>query len=120
MSAFNFSFHKLRIEWSNNRRGPDRIFERLDRVLANGAWCSIFPKTQCIHELAIGSDHTPIHLSLDLSDQRGRKSFKFEDMWFEKTECLEAIKKAWTRGGRIKGPDDYFGKIKTCQYELTE
>lgn len=29
--------------WTNNRRGGERIKERLDRVLANQAWCARFP-----------------------------------------------------------------------------
>lgn len=106
--------------WSNNRSGSERIVERLDRVLANGEWCNRFPRAQCIHGLAVGSDHIPIHLHLDLSDYKGRKHFKFEDMWFDKTECLDVIKKAWTRGGRLREPCDFSYKIRNCQIDLTE
>lgn len=30
--------------WSNNRRGVERILERLDRVLGNRLWCSNYLK----------------------------------------------------------------------------
>lgn len=68
----------------------------------------------------IGSDHTPLHIRLDLSDRRGRKSFKFEDMWFEKSECFEVIKIAWERGGRLKRPEEYNVKIRACRIDLTK
>lgn len=70
--------------WTNNRRGGDRIMERLDRVLANQSWCAKFPSTQCIHELIIGSDHAPISLHLAHTEGKGRKRFQFENMWLEK------------------------------------
>lgn len=69
--------------WTNNKRGGDRIRERLDRVLANAAWCASFPSAQCFHELIIGSDHAPIQLSLKHEDVRVRKPFRFENMWLE-------------------------------------
>lgn len=94
--------------------------ERLDWVLANGEWNRIFPRAQCIHGIAIGSDHAPIHLMLDLSDRRGRKSFKFEEMWLEKIECYDVIKSAWSRGGRLRRAEEYNHKIRACRIDLTK
>lgn len=62
-------------------------------------WQARFQRAQCIHGLAIGSDHTPICLVLDHSDGRGVRSFKFEQMWFEYPEFQTIIKHAWTTGG---------------------
>lgn len=66
--------------WSNNRRGVERIVERLDQVLGNRKWCYNYPKAQCINELAIGSDHSPVELILDYNDKKGKRRFRFEQM----------------------------------------
>lgn len=95
-----FKGHKF--TWSNNRTGIDRIAERLDRALSNTEWNRLFPNTQCIHGLAIGSDHVPISVRLNHADSRSMRAFKFEDMWLQKPGCLEVIKSAWERGGRGK------------------
>lgn len=49
-----------RFTWSNNRRGSERVIERLDRVIANRMWTAKFYQSQCINEVAIGSDHSPL------------------------------------------------------------
>lgn len=101
--------------WSNNRVGEARVMERLDRVLNNGAWQVRFHKAQCIHDLAIGSDHTPIHLSLDHTENRSDKSFKFEEMWYEYPEYQSVIRDSWSIGGVILGAEEYNGKLKACR-----
>lgn len=75
--------------WSNNRRGNIRIVERLSRVLGNRIWCQKFPKAQCINELAIGSNQSHVMLALEHSDTKGRRRFKFKEMWLEKAKCLK-------------------------------
>lgn len=32
-----------RFTWGNNRRGEDRVYERLDRLLCNATWATQFP-----------------------------------------------------------------------------
>lgn len=82
--------------------GADRIAERLDRAMTNAEWNRLFPRSQCIHRLAIGSDHVPISVRLEHHERRGERAFKFEDMWLQKPECLDIIKSAWDRGGRLE------------------
>lgn len=80
---------------SNNRRGDDRIVERLDRYLGNMSWCQRYPNTQCINEVATSSDHSPVELIFDFTDANGRRRFQFENMWLELQECFKQIKWAW-------------------------
>lgn len=86
--------------WSNNRRGGERIRERLDRVLVNQQWSTLFPSANCTHELFIGSDHAPICLHLTHKERRGGKQFRFEDMWLEKDKCHDIIRQAWQGAAR--------------------
>lgn len=47
-----------------------------------------------MNEPSIGSDHSPLVLTLE-HDFKGKKIFRFEDMWLEKEECYEVIRQAW-------------------------
>lgn len=35
--------------WCNGKEGSDCINERLDRLLAIGEWCKIFPNSAVVH-----------------------------------------------------------------------
>lgn len=104
--------------WSNNRRGDERIVERLDRNLVNHPWANIFPRAQCMNRVAIGSDHSPLELNLDQSDARGRKWFRFENMWLEREDCGDVIKAAWSRGGTARSLEDLESKMAECRRSL--
>lgn len=106
--------------WANNRSGAVRIVERLDRALSNNLWTRDYPGAQCIHGIAIGSDHALIHIRLNPTDRRGRKTFKFEEMWMKKIECFDVIKKAWERWGRLRSPEEFNDKIRACRIDLTK
>lgn len=51
--------------WSNCRRGPENIVERLDRVLANFEWRQIYPMAHVYHLPRYKSDHNPIVLKCE-------------------------------------------------------
>lgn len=61
-------------------RGADRIVERLDRFMGNRSWGRKYMKAQCINELSISSDHSPVELIMDFSDTKVRRRFRFENM----------------------------------------
>lgn len=37
--------------WSNNRTGDERVYERLNRVLTNSKWATYYMDDMCINEL---------------------------------------------------------------------
>lgn len=109
-----------RFTWSNNRRGNMRIMEKLDRSLGNQQWSQKFPRAQCINEIAVGSDHSPLIIERDHSDMRGRKRFKFEQMWLEHDQCPRIIAATWTIGGAVRNINDLGAKLDRCKESLTE
>lgn len=109
-----------RFTWSNNRGGLERVMERLDRRVGNRNWCANFYKCQCINELAIESDHSPIIISLCHNDQNGRKHFRFEEMWLEKEQCYHVIKESWQEGGPLRHTSDLKPKFDVCKRSLIE
>ncbi|KAL0923655.1 hypothetical protein M5K25_007721 [Dendrobium thyrsiflorum] len=65
--------------WFNNRL-VDPIYIKLDRVLVNVAWKSIFPNSFCSFQSPSCSDHTPIIMhSGDNSSSKHR--FLFKNYW---------------------------------------
>lgn len=105
--------------WTNNRRGSDGVRERLDRTIINHAWATRFPTAQCTHEIIIGSDNAPISLHLAFNDRRGPKPFRFEEMWFEKVDCQNVIRRAWEVGGAALNISDIGTKLARCSSALT-
>lgn len=104
--------------WSNNRRGVDRIVERLDRFLGNMTWCERFPSAQCVNRVAIGSDHSPVELIIDDMDAKGRRRFRFENMWLERQDCLDLIRASWERTGLAETIGDLEPKLDDCRRSL--
>lgn len=93
--------------------------ESLDRALGN-KWCSMLSKCQCINEFAIGSDHSPIVILLNHSDQRGRRRFRFEEMWMDNEECFDISRRSWQDGGPTCHMGDFKLKMEVCKRSLIE
>lgn len=104
-----------RFTWTNNRRGSKRVMERLDWVIGNKIWCSKFYKIECINELAISFEHSPIGLILCHTDQKSRTQFRFEEMWLEKEYCYQVIKESWCIRIPTRDTKDLKTKIDTCK-----
>ncbi|KAL3733434.1 hypothetical protein ACJRO7_022887 [Eucalyptus globulus] len=81
--------------WSNNREGNALVKKRLDRAICNMEWWVLYPNVEAFAFLAIGSDHSPILLSLNPTKLKRKKMFRFETYWLEHSECEEVVKKAW-------------------------
>lgn len=106
--------------WSNIRRGKDQIVEQLDRFLGNLGWGQRFPKAQCINEVTIDSDHSPVELILDYSDAKGRRRFRFENLWLERQDRFDLIKWAWQRTNSARAIQDLEPKLNECKRSLIE
>ena len=83
--------------WCNGRKVDDRIWERLDRALANQDWKSLFPTAFVTHKTISYSDHNPIFLALDdrenspVKHRRKGRLFIFETFWLHKAKCGELV-----------------------------
>ncbi|KAL9681463.1 hypothetical protein QQ045_013248 [Rhodiola kirilowii] len=86
--------------YSNRRLGEREVKARLDRVVANQAWRSLFPQANVRHIFANSSDHLPILLStVDLQKRRRaskEKILRFEPMWLRHRDFKEEVRKHWT------------------------
>ncbi|KAK9698529.1 hypothetical protein RND81_08G110800 [Saponaria officinalis] len=74
---------------------------RLERALANEAWCDLFPRSKLVNLEREWSDHAPIKLILDYGagpKVRSGKIFRFEHIWIEEEGCEDVVRKAWENG----------------------
>ncbi|XP_074298369.1 uncharacterized protein LOC141629236 [Silene latifolia] len=81
--------------WCNNRKGLNRVYERLDKALASKDWFAVFPNTSLMHFPIQISDHAPIELDLNLVHNVNRKPYKLDSWALENEDCLMEIRKAW-------------------------
>lgn len=91
----DMGFEGATFTWFSTRNGG--IKERLDRVLANCEWRSLFPQATVHHLEPCSSDHLPILLeaSPTMKPWRRRSFFRFESMWTQHEDCESIIANAW-------------------------
>jgi len=81
--------------WANNRDGEELVKKRLHWVLYNIEWRVRFFHAEAYALLAIGSNHSPILLSLLPPSMKRKKEFRFEAYWMEDAECQEVVQSVW-------------------------
>ncbi|KAK3009505.1 hypothetical protein RJ639_013870 [Escallonia herrerae] len=81
--------------WSNKRNLQANIRERIDRGLANMAWCLLFPNATVKHLPAHQSDHNPILLNTREINPPNPKSFKFMACWTRDNSSHYIVEHAW-------------------------
>ncbi|XP_074288111.1 uncharacterized protein LOC141613274 [Silene latifolia] len=90
-------FKGPRYTWCNNRKGDQRIYERLDKALGSKDWLMHFPNTGIKHYPLQLSDHAPIELDLQLTGSGGKRPYKMDAWVLDHEECLNGIRVAWNQ-----------------------
>ncbi|KAL2930061.1 LINE-1 reverse transcriptase-like protein [Bienertia sinuspersici] len=73
----------------------DRVFSKIDRVMANEAWLEKFSSFSAIFLPEGISDHCPALVRSINDDSEGKKPFKYYRMWREAEGYKERVKMAW-------------------------
>ncbi|XP_074266133.1 uncharacterized protein LOC141588599 [Silene latifolia] len=94
-------FKGPRYTWCNNREGPKRVYERIDRALGSKEWFTVFPDTGIKHYPIQISDHAPIELDLNLTKNISKKPYKLDAWVFSYEECICITKDVWRL--RVRG-----------------
>jgi hypothetical protein len=94
--------------------------ERLDRVVADSAWCSRF-QLAIVHVLAsCTSDHYPIHVIYQVEHFSFKRGFKFEDGWVKDEKYQALIRTAWeARSVGLSPIVDVQYRLTSCQKSLS-
>ncbi|XP_041004036.1 uncharacterized protein LOC121249392 [Juglans microcarpa x Juglans regia] len=89
--------------WCNGQHGLARSWARLDRVLIDVSFLSVFPNAICSYLSRSTSDHAPmcIEFKQDLFSY-GPTPFRFQQMWVEHHNFLDCVRQAWaSRSGGL-------------------
>ncbi|XP_074299409.1 uncharacterized protein LOC141630500 [Silene latifolia] len=87
--------------WTNKQEQADTKWMRLDRALANALFFREYPDSLVDVSTAGISDHSPLVLSLGLSEPPRRHSFKYLNCWSEDMGFQALVQREW--GTSIKG-----------------
>lgn len=78
LGAVDLGFSGNKFSWSNRRWGRNSVKERLDRGIASMSWRLTFPRASILHLSAIKSDHCPLLLDTNPSNDFSPCPFRFE------------------------------------------
>ncbi|XP_062074858.1 uncharacterized protein LOC133778853 [Humulus lupulus] len=81
--------------WCNKQHGEDRIYSKIDRVLANQAWLSLFPEAEAVFVNEGLFDHTPAVFTVYANVPCGRKPFKYFNMWSTHPDYCKKVEEIW-------------------------
>ncbi|XP_062075606.1 uncharacterized protein LOC133779692 [Humulus lupulus] len=81
--------------WSNKQQGSDRIYSKIDRVLANQAWVDSFTIAEAIFLNEGIFDHTPAILTVHSDIPSGKNPFKYFRMWSSHPQYHQEVSRVW-------------------------
>lgn len=89
-----------RFTWSNKRKSPHTIQERLDYALVNDSWRGFWPVMRVNHLTRFKSDHNPILVRCCTHHRhtmRWTHMFRFDEVWLQNgDECGEVVAETWS------------------------
>jgi hypothetical protein len=105
----DLGFEGPKFTWSNRQDADTHVKVRLDRVVANGMFSSMFEQCTVENIITTSSDHYAILISLERGSCLGRErpvqhSFKYEAMWLRAPDYKEVLEKAWSEGNNGQRP----------------
>lgn len=81
--------------WNNRREGEELVKKRLDRALYTMEWRVEYPNAEVVALPAIGSDHSPLLVSVFPRRKNRKKEFRYEAFWDEDEECAQIVERGW-------------------------
>ncbi|XP_062077369.1 uncharacterized protein LOC133782170 [Humulus lupulus] len=91
--------------WSNKQQGSDKIYSKIDRVMANQAWMEKFTNAEAIFLNEGIFDHTPAVLTVHSDIPSGKKPFKYFRMWSSHPQHHQEVSRVWHQ--MVKGTKMY-------------
>ncbi|XP_058742674.1 uncharacterized protein LOC131615213 [Vicia villosa] len=100
--------------WFKSLSTARAVEKKLDRAMANNAWCGLFPNAKMKSLPATTSDHYPIFLCCDPPSAHvtTRKVFRFENAWLMEPGFSDFVHEQWLRHG--EDYDSIMKKLEAC------
>ncbi|GLU13077.1 hypothetical protein SLE2022_297240 [Rubroshorea leprosula] len=96
MEVFDLQFSGAFFTWSNKQGENDRLWCKLDRVMANSSWVSAFPNTSVVFLNPQSSDHSPSLVTVDVLMNEKPMPFRFCNAWSKDENFLDLVREAWS------------------------
>ncbi|XP_056697428.1 uncharacterized protein [Spinacia oleracea] len=106
--------------WNNKQQGASRVFSKLDRVMANPKWQSIYGSAEVCFMTEGCFDHSPGLLTVYPRNSGGKKPFKYFTMWKTASQFRSMIQTQWD--SQVQGSKMYcvVHKLKRVKIALKE
>ncbi|XP_062110517.1 uncharacterized protein LOC133821977 [Humulus lupulus] len=103
--------------WNNKQGGKDRVYAKLDRVLANESWIGKFQTAEVIFFPEGSMDHSPFMVNFG-SLPENKKPFKFFNFWCNLEGFHRTVAECWRK--EVQGTPMYclITKLKRLRVEL--
>jgi hypothetical protein len=95
LEVMDLNFSGYFYTWTNKSEDPRFIARKLDRVLANEYWMSVFGRTIVDFKSGGIFDHSLAVISVGFLQSFGPKPFKFYNYWLEHKDFLDWVKEGW-------------------------
>ncbi|KAL2895145.1 hypothetical protein RDABS01_011054 [Bienertia sinuspersici] len=105
---------------SNKQDAEERVYSKLDRVMADDQWVNIYHTAQAIFLPAGISDHSPGVIVGNNIVGKGKKPFKYFNMWTTAPDYKERIKRGWSQEFQGCFMFQFRQKLKAVKQELKE
>lgn len=113
----DFHFNGYQFTWERGRGTANWIEEKLDRILVNDTWMSIFGAAHACSVICGYSDHMPLFLTPVRTVYEAKKSrFMFENSWVGEDRCREIVEQSW---GATFGLD-VMSKLEVCASNMAK
>ncbi|XP_015075531.1 uncharacterized protein LOC107019625 [Solanum pennellii] len=83
--------------WTNKQCGRDRISSRIDRAFGNDEWMDKWGHVNVEYGNPSISDHSSMMILLQKTQQHGKFSFKFFNVWTEHEAFMEMVEAIWKK-----------------------
>ncbi|XP_062113288.1 uncharacterized protein LOC133824424 [Humulus lupulus] len=105
--------------WNNKQAGKDRVFAKLDRVLANDSWLEKFNSAEVVFFPEGDMDHCPFMVNFGTTPET-RKPFKFFNFWSNLEGFQRIVTESWAK--EVKGTPMFclISKLKRLRVDLKD
>ncbi|XP_070030068.1 uncharacterized protein [Nicotiana sylvestris] len=107
------------VTWCNNKGSPGTIWKRLDRMVYNSEWFSIFNRTTVTHLANACSDHVPLLIQFSHNEEAHVKYFKFLNFWTDHADFLDVVKSTWKEECNSNSLWIFHQKLKKTTFRLS-
>ncbi|XP_074282750.1 uncharacterized protein LOC141607294 [Silene latifolia] len=104
--------------WTNKQGVHDRVWAKLDRVLVNLCWTTMFPNTSAVIKPPGISDHSPIVVTV-FQDIKLPRRFSFLNCWSKHESYPAIVQQAWFSNVQGRPMFQLFTKLKGVKNSLS-